>query len=213
MTLLDKPGAIPSYNDMDTVDDDAGGMRTRILDTAEHLLRRHGPDKLAVIDVARVMKMSHGNVYRHFSSKADLRAAVIERWLDRVAEQTDAIAREDLSASDRLGDWLTGLARLKQRKVLDDAELLRASARVAEETPDVGHRHAARLTLQIARILEDGLKDGSLPGAGDASSTATAILNATFRFHHPALVAAGGPPETQLAALEAVVSLIKAGLK
>lgn len=192
---------------------DAGDMRTRILDTAEFLLRRHGPDKLTVLDVARVMEMSHGNVYRHIASKAALRAAVIGRWLERVAEQTQAIAEQDAPADIRLEDWLTDLARIKQRKVVEDAELLLASAQVVRETPGVEHEHSARLTAQVVRILDDGLKDGTLPGVGDPLSTATALLNATFRFHHPDLVAIGGPPDQQMAALANVVSLIMAGLK
>lgn len=192
---------------------DAGDMRTRILDTAELLLRRHGPDKLTVIDVARVMEMSHGNVYRHISSKAALRAAVIERWLDRVAEQTDAIARGEAPADIRLGEWLTGLARIKQHKVIEDAELLLASAQVVRENAAVEHDHSARLTAQVVKILQDGLKDGTLPGVGDPLSTATAVLNATFRFHHPDLVITGGAPDQQMAALNGVVSLIIGGLK
>lgn len=192
---------------------DAGDMRTRILDTAELLLRRHGPDKLTVVDVARVMEMSHGNVYRHVPSKAALRAAVIERWLERVALQTDEIAGREIPADIRLAEWLTGLARIKQRKVVDDAELLSASAQIVRETPQVERDHSARLTAQVVKVLQDGLKDGTLPGVGEPQSMATAILNATFRFHHPDLVATGGPADQQMAALNEVVSLIVGGLK
>ena len=192
---------------------DAGDMRTRILDTAELLLRRHGPDKLTVIDVARVMDMSHGNVYRHISSKAALRAAVIQRWLERVALQTDEIAGREIPADIRLAEWLTGLARIKQRKVVDDAELLSASAQIVRETPQVERDHSARLTAQVVKVLQDGLKDGTLPGVGEPQSMATAILNATFRFHNPDLVATGGPADQQMAALNEVVSLIIWGLK
>ncbi len=198
---------------MERQNKDAGDMRTRILDTAELLLRRHGPDKLTVIDVARVMEMSHGNVYRHVPSKAALRAAVIERWLERVAKQTDAIAEQDAPADIRLAEWLTGLARIKQRKVVDDAELLLASAQIVRETPQVELDHSARLTAQVVKILQDGLKDDTLPGVGEPQSTATAILNATFRFHHPDLVATGGPADQQMAALSEVISLIIGGLK
>jgi AcrR family transcriptional regulator len=157
--------------------------------------------------------MSHGNVYRHVPSKAALRAAVIERWLDRVAEQTDAIARKDGPADIRLGEWLKGLATIKQRKVTEDAEMLAAAAKVVREMPQIEQEHSARLTSQVAQILQDGLEDGTLPGVRDPQSTATAILNATFRFHHPNLVVNGGPPDTQSAALNEVVSLIMSGLK
>ncbi|MDR3518644.1 MAG: TetR/AcrR family transcriptional regulator [Azospirillaceae bacterium] len=192
---------------------DAGEMRARILNAAETLLRRHGPEKLTVIDVARALNMSHGNVYRYFPSKAALRAAVIERWLNRVAEQTDAIARKDGSADIRLEEWLTGLATIKQHKVIDDAEMLAAAAKVVRESPQVEQGHSARLTAQVVQILQDGREDGTLPGVRDPQSTAIAILNATFRYHHPDLVATGGPPDAQSAALSEVVSLIMGGLK
>ena len=62
-----------------------------ILDTAEDVLRRFGPAKASVVDVARALDVSHGSVYRHFSSKAALRDAVTERWLARVSEPLEAI--------------------------------------------------------------------------------------------------------------------------
>ncbi|GAB3955507.1 hypothetical protein GCM10027614_65040 [Micromonospora vulcania] len=57
----------------------------RILDAAEEVLRRYGPAKATVLDVARALGVSHGSVYRHFASKAALREAVAERWLARVS--------------------------------------------------------------------------------------------------------------------------------
>ena len=38
----------------------------RILDAAEAVLRRHGTEKANVVDIARSLDMSHGNIYRHF---------------------------------------------------------------------------------------------------------------------------------------------------
>lgn len=192
---------------------DAGEMYTRILNAAEILLRRHGVEKLTVIDVARALNMSHGNVYRHISSKAALRAAVIERWLEHVVEQTYAIAQKEAPADVRLGAWLKGLATIKQRKVTEDAEMLAAAVKIAKDSPQVEQEHSARLTAQVVQILRDGLEDGTLPGVRDPELTATAILNATFRFNHPDAVANGGPPDVQLAALEEVVALIMSGLK
>lgn len=192
---------------------DTGDMYARILDTAEALLRRFGPEKLTVTDVARAMDMSHGNVYRHIPSKAALRAAVIARWLEKVSNLTDAIAQKAGPADQRLREWLVELAVIKQRKVTEDAEMLAGAALVVRESPDVEQEHSARLRIQVIKILQDGLKDGTLPHAGDVGVSASAILNATFRYHHPDLVAKGGAPEKQLAALQDVVSLILAGLQ
>jgi hypothetical protein len=91
--------------------------------------------------------------------------------------------------------------------------MLAAAAKVVREMPQIEQEHSARLRSQVAQILQDGLEDGTLPCVRDPQSTATAILNATFRYHHPDLVATGGPPDAQSAALNEVVSLIMSGLK
>jgi AcrR family transcriptional regulator len=66
----------------------------QILDTAEDVLRRYGPAKANVVDVARASGVSHGSVYRHFASKAALRDAVIDRWLSRASQPLESIVTE-----------------------------------------------------------------------------------------------------------------------
>ena len=63
-----------------------------ILDAAEQTLRRYGPDKTSVVDVAKALQVSHGSLYRHFPSKAALREAVTERWAARIADPLQKIA-------------------------------------------------------------------------------------------------------------------------
>jgi AcrR family transcriptional regulator len=192
---------------------DAGAMPARILDTAENLLRRHGLDKLNVVDVARVMKMSHGNVYRHIPSKAALRAAVIGCWLSRVSDQTAAVVRRDGPADQRLVDWVMTLVSIKQRKVMEDAELLAAAAKIVRDAPEVQRDHVALLRAQLATILEAGSADGTLSGISDPQAMAKAILNATSRYHRPDMIANAGPVATQMEELEDILFLIMAGLR
>jgi AcrR family transcriptional regulator len=66
------------------------------------LLRRHGLAKTTVVDVARALGMSHANVYRHFTSKAALRAAVAERWLKAISDPLDAFVHEKGPSASRL---------------------------------------------------------------------------------------------------------------
>ena len=73
-----------------------------ILDATEKVLRRHGPEKTNVVDVARALDVSHGTIYRHFSSKEALRNAATHRWLQRVEQPLAAISREDGPAEERL---------------------------------------------------------------------------------------------------------------
>src|SRR5512133_1412278 len=95
----------------------------RILEAAEDVLRRYGPAKANVVDVARALGVSHGSVYRHFPSKAALRDAVAERWLARVSAPLAAVAAEDTPAPKRLHLWLDLLISIKRKKAHQDPEM------------------------------------------------------------------------------------------
>src|ERR1044071_1431711 len=95
---------------------DAGLTSERILESAEDVLRRFGPNKATVVDVARALGVSHGSVYRHFPSKAALRDAVSERWLHRVSDPLEAIVRGKEPAPERLRKWMDALLAAKRRR-------------------------------------------------------------------------------------------------
>src|SRR5512134_642689 len=127
-----------------------------ILDTAEEVLRRYGPAKASVVDVARALRVSHGSVYRHFPSKAALRDAVTERWLESISEPLEAIAAGKGTAPKRLERWLDSLVQAKRRKALDDPELFATYIQLAADAREVVKAHVQTLVDQLARIVADG---------------------------------------------------------
>ena len=50
---------------------------------SDDVLRRFGPEKATVVDVARALGVTHGSVYRYFPSKAALRDAVVQHGSKR----------------------------------------------------------------------------------------------------------------------------------
>src|SRR5262245_61379391 len=102
---------------------DAALTPGRILEAAEDVLRRFGPAKATVVDVARALAVGHGSVYRHFPSKAALRDAVTERWLARVSAPLEAVAAGAGPAPARLRRWFDALLSSKRKKVRDDPQL------------------------------------------------------------------------------------------
>ena len=56
-----------------------GNLREALLDAAESLLPRHGPEGLTLREVARRAGVSHGAPYHHFDGRDSLLAAVAER--------------------------------------------------------------------------------------------------------------------------------------
>jgi AcrR family transcriptional regulator len=186
---------------------DAVLTREAILEAAEDVLRRYGPSKANVVDVARALGVSHGSVYRHFPSKAALVDAVVEHWLADVAEPLAAVATEPAPAADRLGRWLDLLVATKQRRAREDPELFATYVALTAEARGVVGAHVETLIGQLAGILADGVSDGSL-AAADASATARAVFDATARFHNPVNAGSWGRQEidTEYTAVRALVS-------
>ena len=159
--------------------------REQILAAAEEALRRYGPAKMNVVDVAAALGVSHGSVYRHFPTKAALRAAVVRKGLDQKARHLRPISEESGPAVDRLHRWLLALVAFKQGLAREDPELFGAYAMIDKDDVDVVRDHVEVLTGQIQRILEDGVASGEFRAAV-LDGGAAAIWDATTRFHHPA---------------------------
>ena len=184
----------------------------RILDAAEQVLRRHGAEKTNVVDIARVLGMSHGNIYRHFPSKKALLDAVAARWLHKVTAPLQAITDDHTRpAPERLVRWFNTLRIVKQHKVLDDPELFRVYHRLAMAAGKLASEHVDDLLAQVERIIADGMSVGEFSDRLNALAAARSCLHAMASFHHPALLSQGALPEE--ADAHAVLALLLAGLR
>ncbi|MFD9117966.1 TetR family transcriptional regulator [Streptomyces bottropensis] len=183
----------------------------RILEATEEVLRRHGPAKATVVDVARALGVSHGSVYRHFRTKAVLREAVAKRWLDRTTATLAAVAAEDRDPEARLRAWLSALFAAKRRKAGDDPELFATYQVLADESGEAVGAHIADLTGQLADIFRSGVAAGAF-AATDPAATARAVFHATARFHDPSYAPIWRQPDIE-AQFEAVVELVTRGLR
>jgi AcrR family transcriptional regulator len=182
-----------------------------ILVTTEEVLRRYGPAKATVVDVARALGVSHGSVYRHFPTKAALREAVAERWLVRAHHGLAELAAAPDPAPDRLRRWLATLFESKRHKALDDPELFATYSVLAGESSAVIASHIEDLVGQLRQIIADGVAGGDF-AAGDPAVAARAVFDATSRFHNPAHAGEWSDPDIG-AAFDAVCSLVVAGLR
>jgi AcrR family transcriptional regulator len=183
----------------------------RILEATEEVLRRFGLAKATVVDVARVLDVSHGSVYRHFPSKASLRDAVAKRWLERANAPLEKIAESPGPAPARLERWLRAMFAIKHKKVCDDPEMFATYLALAQEARDVVKAHKEGLVDQIAHILSDGVKQGAFH-VPDVKASARAIFEATTRFHHPAHAEEWSDPSLA-ARIDAMLALLLRGVE
>ena len=189
----------------------AGGLsRGKILEAAGDVIRRFGPEKATVVDVARALGVTHGSVYRYFPSKAALRDAVVRLWLDAIMPPLEAVAEEEGPALPRLRRWLELLIAAKRTRAAGDPSLFAAYLALAGQSRDVVRAHLAALTGQAARILADGVARGEVD-ADDPAADARAVLLATTRFHNPAFASEWTHPDIDTS-FQDVWRLLSAGL-
>jgi len=190
---------------------EAALTREHILETAEDVLRRFGPAKATVVDVARALGVSHGTVYRHFPSKAVLRAAVTERWLDRAHAALPAVATGPQSPDRRLRLWLETLFEAKRHKVLDDPELFATFTVLADESSALVREHCDAMEAQLSLIIAEGQDDGLFAATGDPRTLAHSVFQATAHFHDPGYAASWSGP-TAADDLGRLIDLLLRGL-
>ena len=165
----------------------------QILAAAQDVLRRYGPAKATVVDVARALGVSHGSVYRHFPSKTALREAVTQRWLDEAHSGLAAVAAKEGPAAERLRNWLATLFGAKRRRALEDPELFATYVVLVKEASEVIDRHVDDLVDQIEQIIAAGAERGEF-AAPDTRLAARAVFHATATFHNPAHAAGWSRP-------------------
>lgn len=160
--------------------------KAQILDAAEQALRRYGPDKTSVVDVARALKVSHGTIYRHFASKAALRESVTERWLQQISDPLQLIVEnKEYSATDRLRLWLDTLSHRKRKYAIEDPEMFKMYTDVTMEALPSIVNHVDLLVKQVSEIIQQGIEQEDFK-QGQPEHIARTIIVATSYFHHPA---------------------------
>lgn len=189
---------------------DAPLTRDRILATAEDVIRRFGPTKATVVDVARALGVSHAAVYRHVATKAELRDLVVGRWVEAVMPPLRAIASGPGPAPERLRELFDALIAVKRRRAADDPELFAAYRTLAADTRSVADAHLDELVGLAAAVIRAGVADGTFRPL-DPEAAGRAVLIATSRFHHPAHATEWADPGVD-AAYEDVWRLLMDGL-
>ena len=182
-----------------------------ILAATEEVLRRYGPAKATVVDVAKALGVSHGSVYRHFATKAALREAVTRRWLDAVHVEMAPKFDQGLTAAETLRNWLQALFDKKRHGHSEDPELFATFQVLVKESNVIPEYHLGHMVGHVARIISAGVETREFV-TDDVQKTAQAVWDATEKFHHPAHAQEWGNPHIQ-DAFDAVVSLVVDGLR
>jgi AcrR family transcriptional regulator len=191
---LDNRDGESARREVNTSSVDVALTRDRILTTAEEVIRRFGPDKATLVDVARALGVSHAAVYRHVASKAELRDLVVGRWIEATMPPLRVIVDGPGPAPQRLRRFFDALIAGKRRRATDDPELFAAYRILAANAKTVAAAHVNELIELTAQVIRSGIEEGTFR-PGDHVAAAKAVLLATSRFHHPIHAAEWGDPD------------------
>ena len=150
---------------------------TQILDVAERLVQVRGFNGFSYADIAAELGITKPALHYHFAGKADLGAALIDRYTTRF---TDALAEVDASVGDAPSK-LAGYADL-YLTVLRDHKMCLCGMLAAEYQTlpppmrDAVVRFFDQNEIWLERVLERGREAGRLRFAGSARDTARMIV-------------------------------------
>jgi AcrR family transcriptional regulator len=162
--------------------------QARILVAAERLFREIGYQKTTVADIARVLRMSPANVYRFFESKRAIYEAVVRRLTEEVEIAATAIAFETGEPAARLRRLMSTIHHMNAERYTGDEKIHQMVAMAMEEDWQVCTAHFERIIGIIAKVIDDGAKQGVFV-APDVALSAMSATTAMMRFFHPQMIA------------------------
>jgi AcrR family transcriptional regulator len=161
--------------------------RDKILDCAQELFARRGFAGIGLAEVAEHVGLSKSSLFHHFSSKAQLYAAVVGRILDRIETEIMRSLAQGGSPEARLERWIDVVidlmagnptyARLLLRSLFEDDDL--TGALPEERAADATLR---RIVAAAARLLQEGIATGHFRPANVPHTVQTIIGATVYHF-------------------------------
>ncbi len=151
---------------------------TRILDVAERLVQVRGFNGFSYADVAAELEITKAALHYHFAGKAELGEALIVRYTTRFAEALAGVEEHNVDASARLDAYADIYL-----DVLRDHRMCLCGMMAAEYETLPPPMQAAIVRFfdeneqWLARVLEQGRKEGTLTFTGPQRDTARLIVS------------------------------------
>ncbi|EJN83429.1 TetR/AcrR family transcriptional regulator [Actinomyces naeslundii] len=138
---------------------DAVRNRTSILEAARRLVAEQGTE-VAMGEIARAAGVAVGTLYRHFPNKTDLLAAVVNEYVEALADDAqDAWARVEAGRSDAAQELLGFLERALE--MISRSHAAKTVARALGAEVEYAEPET-RATEALGRLIEEGRASGRL---------------------------------------------------
>lgn len=153
--------------------------RERLLDLAEGEIAERGYGAVSYGDLAKLAQIRKASIHHHFPAKADLGAAMMDRYGDHLAQRLAALSSDSRTGADALRGYIDECRRAcADRKSMtlvlamaSDAPLL------SQETVEMLGKVQRMVIQWLSRIMQRGRQDRSIavPGLPDEEGLAAYV--------------------------------------
>jgi TetR/AcrR family transcriptional repressor of nem operon len=149
----------------------------RILDVAEALVQERGFNGVSYAHIASQLGITKASLHYHFSTKAALGEALIERYAERFAQALATIDATHLNARDKLAAYAELYAGVLRRERMCLCGILAAEYRTLPEPMCTAIvRFFDTNERWLARVLADGRERSTFAFGGESADAARALL-------------------------------------
>ena len=177
---------------------------SRLIEAALAVIQRTGQLEPKVGEIVREAGLHNQAFYRHFRSKHELLAAVLDHGIAVLASYVDHRMASADTPTEQVRAWLGGVLEQALHPAGADATrpFALARGRIAEVCPEEVRESERRLTAPLARAIEAGRASGDFPEA-DAERDAELLYALAMGFVERALASSDTPARDDAARLEA----------
>ena len=151
---------------------------SRILDVAERLVQRRGFNGFSYADVARELGLTKASLHYHFAGKAELGEALIGRYTGTFADALVAIDQRPADAPSKLRNYALLYADVLRNERMCLCGILAAEYETLPQAMrDSVIRFFGDNEAWVQRVIEQGLKEGTLRCEGSTGEAARAIVS------------------------------------
>lgn len=170
---------------MTVTDSTIANVRDQILHAANTRFGQYGYGKTTMAEIAKDCDMSAANLYRYFTSKQDIGAALAQHCLEQgECHLRDAIAAKGSTASQALETFILEALRFTYEQWSKQPRLTELVQAIVEDRTDIMLQHMKIKQRVLTDILQQGLSSGEFELA-DITQSAETIMHATSYFTMP----------------------------
>lgn len=163
-------------------------IRGKAISSAIERIRRHGFEKVRLVDIAKDVGVSHVALYSHFADKAALLDCVSAQWVQSIDASLEQVCQKKKEPLEKIQEYFLKLHLAKLEKVQQDPEIYKAFDIAVDSGKSFVEGHLKNMTRQVTGLVKEAMAAKKI--RKDAPEKVTAILvTSTMGFTHPKLVA------------------------